>query len=214
MMATQTTQIIWRKIAELANAKLGSQINPDPSHFKGDKRPVEQVSYDDIQEWLKALNKLSASGEPSLVDVIPDHKKGDVYRLPTEAEWEFVLRGRGQYTEMYNFGEDDEQLSDFAWSKKNANDETHPVAQKLPVVVDGNEFYDMYGNVFEWVADFYHDRLFGGEDPKGPSTGWHRVYRGGGWQDWDTYSRGGAVPETRDNGVGFRFAREARESLP
>lgn len=215
MMATPTTQIVWRKIADLAGQKLPGkyQINADPSNFKGDTLPVEKVSYEDIQTWIKALNDLSVAGEPALADLIPGHKKGDVYRLPTEAEWEFVVRGRGQYNDTYHFGSQESQLGDYGWYSGNSGNKTHPVAQKKPLVIGGKEFYDMHGNVWEWVQDWYQSSLPGGTDPKGPAQGSARVIRGGGWgsgaQVLRSGYRGGSGPGNRDSGLGFRLVRTA-----
>lgn len=216
MMATPTTQIIWKKVAELANSRFGNKykIDVDPSNFKGDTRPVEKVSYEDIQTWINGLNELSQNGEPSLADLIPGHKKGDVYRLPTEAEWEFVVRGRGQYNDTYHFGNQESQLGDHAWFSGNSGSQTHPVGQKKPLVINGREFHDMHGNVWEWVHDWYGDKLPGGTDPRGPNTGSFRVLRGGSWNNNASYlrsaHRSGAGPGGRYGGVGFRLVRTAK----
>jgi len=216
MMATPTTQIVWKKVAELANSRFGAKykIEVDPSNFKGDTRPVEKVSYEDIQTWIKGLNELSQAGEPSLADVIPGHKKGDIYRLPSEAEWEFVVRGRGQYNDTYHFGNQESQLGDHAWFSGNSGSQTHPVGQKKPLVINGREFHDMHGNVWEWVHDWYGDKLPGGTDPQGPNTGSYRVMRGGSWGNDASYLRSGdrnsGGPGNRDDGVGFRLVRTAK----
>jgi len=216
LLATPTTQIIWRRVADLAAQKLAGkyQINADPSEYKGDTRPVEQVSYDDIQTWIKALNELSAAGEPTLVDVIPSHQKGDVYRLPTEAEWEFVVRGRGKYNDTYHFGNQESQLGDYGWYRENSGGETHPVAVKKPLVIGGKEFYDMHGNVWELVQDRFQWNLPGGTDPQGPIQGSRRVYRGGGAfstaQDLQSAERGLGNPDWRHPFFGFRLARTVK----
>src|SRR5690606_36380357 len=139
----------------------------DPSNFTGALRPVEQVSYEDVQSWISALHLLSKSPEKGiekeLAELIPGHKAGDIYRLPTEAEWEFVVRGRGQYNDKYHFGSQESQLGDYAWFYGNSGNQTHPVAQKKPLVIDGKEFYDMHGNVWEWTHDWYGNKLSGGK---------------------------------------------------
>ena len=96
MMATPVTQIIWKKIADLANSQIlpaKSALPLDPSRFKGDLRPVDSVSYHDTENWIETLNELSARGEALLKELIEGHQPGDIYRLPSEEEWEFVVRG-------------------------------------------------------------------------------------------------------------------------
>ncbi len=222
MMATLTTQIVWRKVAELANTRLADKytISTEPSRFKGNTLPVEGLRYAEVQNWIDALNELSRAGEEALFDLIPDHQAGDVYRLPTEAEWEFVARGRGQYDSAYHFGSQVHQLGEYAWFVENANSKTHPVAQKKPLIVDGQEFYDMHGNVAEWVRDWYGDHLSGGIDPEGPANGSFRVIRGGGWLNVSTALRsawrnsdaaGARVGHQNShffNNVGFRLVRQ------
>ena len=216
MSATPTTQIIWREIAEKAEKRFPGkfQLNATPSDFKGDLRPVEQVSYADVQGWITALNELSKSGEKGLDELIPGHKAGDVYRLPTEAEWEYVIRGRGSLNDTYHFGNQASQLGDYAWFSGNSGNQTHEVAQKKPLIVDGKEFYDMHGNVWEWTHDWYGDKLPGGKDPQGPASGSYRVLRGGGWYDFAVFlrsaSRNVLGPGDRGRVIGFRLVRTAR----
>lgn len=210
MMATPTTQIIWKAVAELANKKLKYQLQADPSELKADNRPVEKVSYDEIQLWLKALNELSQAGEPALEKIIRGHKNGDVYRLPTEAEWEFVGRGRGKYNGTTPLGMKNSQIDAYAWYEANSGGKPQPVAQKLPLVIDGKEFYDMYGNIWHWVQNRYEDVPSGGMDPKGPRKGPHRVIRGGGYfsKVLDLSMRNGYGPTFASPSTGFRFVRE------
>ena len=216
MMATPVTQIIWKKIAELVKSRFGNKykINVDPSQFKGATHPVETVSYEDIEIWIKGLNELSQIGEPSLSDLISGHKQGDVYRLPTEAEWEFVVRGRGEFNDVYHFGNDVSQLGDYAWFRGNSAGQNHPVAEKRPLVINGREFYDMHGSVWEWVHDWYADKLPGGTDPQGPPSGASRVLRGGSWGNSASNLRSANRyydgPGYRCVDVGFRLVRTAK----
>lgn len=143
----EVTQGQWEKV-------MGS----NPSHFKncGADCPVEQVSWEDVQEFIEILN---SSGK-------------ETYRLPTEAEWEYAARA-GTNTPRYG------NLDAIAWYDKNSGGKTHPVGKKKP-----NAFglYDMLGNVFEWTTDFFDENYYRSSpklDPKGPESGSGRVLRGG-----------------------------------
>ena len=180
----EVTQKEWREV-----------MGKDPSSFKNcDNCPVENVSWDDIQEFLVKLNK----------------KTGDTYRLPTEAEWEYAARG-GALSEGYKYSGSNSE-DEVSWHYGNSGKKTHPVGQKRP-----NELglYDMTGNVWEWCADDWHDSYTGA-----PSTGqvWidsprveERVNRGG---SWDTRSpqylrlatRNQNMSSNRASGLGFRLA--------
>jgi formylglycine-generating enzyme required for sulfatase activity len=215
MAATQTTQLVWKKVIDRAKTKFPGKydvLNIESSYFKGDLNPVERVSYDDVHLWLNALNDLAAVGDSVVSEVMPGHKQGDIYRLPTEAEWEFVARARGADRGAHHFGENKAELDDHAWHSENAGEQTHPVAQKTPLWIDERNFYDLYGNVWEWVQDRYDSALKGGKDPQGPSAGRvHRVARGGGWNDFAHDLRAGGRnywrPNERRNVIGFRLVR-------
>lgn len=121
----------------------------NPSSFKGGSLPVETVSWDDVQNFIQKLNTKSG-------------KK--VYRLPTEAEWEYACRAGS--TSVYYFGNDESQLGEYAWYDGNSSQSTHPVGQKKP---NGWGLYDMSGNVWEWTDSCYD------------SSCSRRVIRGGSW---------------------------------
>ena len=147
---TEVTQALWQAV-------MGS----NPSYFEGDDLPVEQVSWDDCQEFIRKLNSLT----------------GQNFRLPTEAEWEFACRG-GNNSRGYKYSGSN-YIDNVAWYDGNSGDKTHPVATKSP-----NELgiYDMSGNVWEWCADWYGDYSSGRQtNPKGPYDGSDRVFRGGSW---------------------------------
>jgi formylglycine-generating enzyme required for sulfatase activity len=215
MAATQTTQVVWRKVVEQAKLKFPGKydvLNPDPSKYKGELNPVEQVSWDDVKLWLSALNELAAQGDAIVNEVMPNHKPGEIYRLPTEAEWEFVVRARGEAQGNYHFGESETELKEHAWFDANAQNQPHPVAQKHPLVIDGRELYDLHGNVWEWTQDSWDglSQLKGGVDPLG-ITGSFRVTRGGSWNYGAYTLRSGFrnywAPDYRASGVGFRLVR-------
>ena len=162
---TQVTQELWQVV-------MGS----NPAYFKGDnQRPVENVSWNDCQEFITKLNRLT----------------GKNFRLPTEAEWEFAARGGNKRNDYKYSGSN--KVNDVAWYENNSSTNsvmrsfltmdrgrrTHPVAQK-----QSNELglYDMSGNVWEWCYDWYGEYKSNSQtNPTGPSTGSYRVLRGGSW---------------------------------
>ena len=166
----------------------------NPSNFKGRRNPVESISYDNAIAFIKRLNDL------------PEEKAaGRVYRLPTEAEWEYACRA-GSST-AYCFGDDETRLGEYAWYYKNSGETTHPVGEKRP---NGWGLYDMHGNVWEWCNDWYGDYPSGSvTDPTGASSGSVRVCRGGGW-DYEaarcrSATRFGDDPSGRCSSLGFRL---------
>ena len=186
-------------------------MGTNPSHFKGDDLPVEQVSWDDVQDFLKALNRVT----------------NKAYRLPTEAEWEYAARGGGSSRMTKYAGSNDPK--EVAWYRENSGDKplsgdwslnkikanncrTHPVGQKK-----GNELglCDMSGNVWEWCADWYDEKYYDSsliQNPQGPSSCTHRVLRGGSWSDYPRCVRVSyrfwLLPVYRLNVAGFRVARD------
>ena len=132
---------------------------------------------------------------------------GEQYRLPTEAQWEYACRA-GSGAE-YCFGSDAGQLGDYAWYRKNAEGRLHDVGQKQP---NAWGLYDMHGNVWEWVEDWYDVYSDDAQvDPSGPESGSSRVFRGGGWrdvaEDCRSSIRDHGGPRYRDFDLGFRLAR-------
>ncbi|MGD0089100.1 MAG: SUMF1/EgtB/PvdO family nonheme iron enzyme [Planctomycetota bacterium] len=170
-----------------------AMIGKNPAPFKGPKNPVEQVSWDDAQEFCKIVSQ----------------KAGKTVRLPTEAEWEYACRAGT--TTKFNLGDKDSDLERAAWFNKNSGGHTNPVGQKEP-----NAFglYDMHGNVWQWVQDYFSDKYYVDSppvDPKGPANGGARVLRGGGWACAPLFClaayRGRSDPGGRTN-CGFRCALE------
>ena len=183
---------------EVTQEEWAAVMGDNPSYFKGDKRPVECVSWDDCQVFLRKLNELT----------------GKQFRLPTEAEWEFAARG-GKFSRVYKFAGNN-NLRGVAWFKENSFDKgesspdygTHPVGQK-----QANELglHDMSGNVWEWCSDYYGDYASQAQtDPEGASSGSGRVFRGGSWDFNAAYCRtayrDGYSPGFRSNFLGFRLA--------
>ena len=194
---TEVTQELWQAV-------MGS----NPSYDKGDNLPVENVSWNDCQEFIKKLNSLT----------------GLNFRLPTEAEWEYAARG-GNKSKGYKYSGSND-IGSVAWYYENSgnsrlndnnleldkvesnNCRTHAVATKAP-----NELglYDMSGNVWEWCSDWYGDYSRGSQtNPKGPSSGSYRVSRGGGWtfsaRDCRVSQRFNGNPDNRDDYLGLRLA--------
>ena len=176
---TQVTQALWKAV-----------MGKNPSRFKGDNNPIEEVSWTDCQEFINKLNT----------------KTGRTFRLPTEAEWEYAARGGNKSRGDKYAGSDN--IDEVAWYGNNSERVTHPVKQKK-----ANELglYDMSGNVWEWCQDWF-DRYGSGKEtnPTGRSGGSIRVLRGGSWfsdaQGCRVAYRGCGDPDNRDGDVGFRLA--------
>ncbi|MFM7291384.1 MAG: formylglycine-generating enzyme family protein, partial [Planctomycetia bacterium] len=167
-----------------------------PGNRKHDDLPVEQVSWDDAVEFCR---KLSALPE--------ERQMGRVYRLPTEAEWEYACRAGT--TTQHMFGNEESGLGEYAWFGNNAGGQTHAVGQKKP---NAWGLYDVHGNVWEWVNDWYGNYGSGAvADPQGPSSGASdRVIRGGCWDNSAGLCRSALRlrldPSRRDYDLGFRLA--------
>ena len=191
----------WMGKHEVTQRQYERIMGVNPSTFKGDlSRPVEQVSWDDTEAFCKRLTQSEfVAGRLPI---------GYVYRLPTEAEFEYACRS-GTTTRFY-YGDDLDysQLADYAWYSENSQTTTHPVGLKKPNLWG---LYDINGNVWEWCLDWYQDRHPGGsvEKPAGPPTGTARVFRGGGW-DYNAAScrsayRNNVNPARRAAYLGFRL---------
>ena len=175
---TEVTQALWQAV-------MGS----NPSNHQGDDLPVEEVSWDDCQELVRKLNRLT----------------GKNFRLPTEAEWEYAARG-GSKSRGYKYSGSD-NIGSVAWYEGNRGARPHAVASKSP-----NELglYDMSGNVWEWCQDWYGGYSSSAQtNPAGASSGDFRVYRGGGWNRSARYCRvsyrGGSSPDGRYDDLGLRL---------
>jgi formylglycine-generating enzyme required for sulfatase activity len=180
-MTTEITQAHWKLV-----------MNGNPSYFSGDNLPVENVSWNQCQQFITQLNQM-------------DPGKG--YRLPTEAEWEYACR-TGTSTRFFN-GDGDLDLKKVGWFWGNSDSRTHPVGTKEP---DVRGLYDMHGNVSEWCEDWFHDSydgapIDGSAWVSGYSTS--RILRGGSWgdnaDDCRSASRNRAGPDDSSSNIGFRL---------
>jgi formylglycine-generating enzyme required for sulfatase activity len=181
--SVEITQGFWMGQTDVTQAAFRKVTGQSPSRFKGESKPVEQVT------WTEAKNYCQAVG----------------LGLPTEAQWEYAARA-GSTGATYG------ELDQIAWYSANSGNSTHDVKGKLP---NAWGLYDMLGNVWEWVADWYDEAYYGkspARDPSGPSTGTLRVLRGGSWYDIPRLVRAsyrlGVEPEFRYYGLGFRCAGE------
>ena len=175
---------------EVTQEEWQAVMGNNPSNYKGSKRPVEKVSWNDCQEFIRKLNTMT----------------GKRFRLPTEAEWEFAARG-GNKSRGYKYAGNN-TIGNVAWYDDNSLYSTHTVGQKAP-----NELglYDMSGNVEEWCADWYGSYESGAQsNPMGPSSGKSRVYRSGRCVGRDRSSRvskrDGDSPEWKKHYIGLRLA--------
>lgn len=178
---TEVTQELWKAV-----------MGDNPSYWKGDNLPVEQVSHDDVKTFITKLNQ----------------QAGKHFRLPTEEEWEYAARG-GNKSKGYKYSGSN-NIDEVAWYGGNSSSQTHPVKQKK-----ANELglYDMSGNVWERCSDWYGNYNGNAQtDPQGPSTGPGRVARGGCWYIDARYcrvsGRGSSLPSHRFNRLGFRLVLE------
>ncbi len=181
---TEVTQALWRAV-------MGS----NPSKFTGDlNRPVENVTWAECKTFITRLNDMT----------------GHVFRMLTEAEWEFAARG-GNKSMGYKYAGSN-TVDDVAWYSGNASSKTHPVGTKAP-----NELglYDMSGNVYEWVYDYYYGNYSNANqsiDPTGPTSGSDHVLRGGAWYYSDITCRVSArnsITYTNTGSWNFRGLRLA-----
>jgi formylglycine-generating enzyme required for sulfatase activity len=175
------TRGFWMGKYEVTQADFQAVMGVNPSYFKGNLNlPVDSVSWTQAMEFCRRITE-----SESKAGRLPE---GFTYRLPTEAEFEFA--SRAGTTNRYSFGDDFDYvlINDHAWYDKNSGGAPHPVGQKKPNPLG---LHDIHGNVWEWCLDWYGDRYPGGavSDPRGPATGIHRVFRGGGWDYLASYCR-------------------------
>lgn len=179
----------WMGKYEVTQGQWKAIMNENKAKFiKGDNYPMETVDWD---ETLDFIHKLSS-------------RSGHRFRLPTEAEWEYACKAG---TNLQQYGDP----GDIAWNVENTSRTTHPVGQKKP---NAWSLYDMLGNVWEWCQDWYGEKYYAASppnNPKGPTSGDERVFRGGSWF-WPAVDTRAAVRFSSDQGfriswLGFRLAR-------
>jgi formylglycine-generating enzyme required for sulfatase activity len=182
---------------EITQEQWQTLMGGNSSHFKGAKNPVDRVSWEDCQAFIKKLNeKFAASGA--------------TFSLPTEAQWEYACRAGS--SDRYGFGNDASRLAEHGWFGDNSNGKTHPAGEKKP---NAWGLYDMQGNLWEWCADWYEGNYYKKSpvtDPTGPTAVTSRVLRGGSWADPAPYCRASyrycLPPWFRVHGYGFRVICE------
>jgi formylglycine-generating enzyme required for sulfatase activity len=196
----------WMGKYPVTQAQYQAIMGTNPSHFKGDNRPIENVSWNDSMEFCRKLSQRTRK----------------TFTLPTEAQWEYACRAGT--TTRYYFGDDEGRLGEYAWYWRNSGDKplsgdwdwntiqekngrTHPVGQKKP---NAWGLYDMHGNVYEWCLDWYGSYTSGTKrNPVGPGSGSFRVLRGGCWHSnaglCRSAFRGGFTPSRTYSILGFRL---------
>ena len=180
---------------EVTQAQWRAVMGNDPSYFKGDKLPVENVSWNDAMEFCDKLNSMGKA------------PTGYKFTLPTEAQWEYAARG-GKESRGYKYSGSND-IGDVGWYGNNSGHKTHEVATKKP-----NELglYDMSGNVWEWCLDWYGVYRGDAVDPQVSSSPLrsYRVFRGGSWSDATRMCRSAfrfySVPDYQYDSLGFRLA--------
>jgi formylglycine-generating enzyme required for sulfatase activity len=212
-MVVSISRGFWMGKYEVTQQEYISVTATNPSYYNGDRsgppwndvdygtdltRPVELVSWNDAVNYCVLLTTQERDAGR-----IPFNW---IYRLPTEAEWEYACRA-GTTTRFY-YGDDPgyTNLANYAWYFENSDGMTHPVGELL---LNAWGLYDMAGNVWEWCQDWYGPYPGGSlTDPKGPATGTHRVWRGGSWFYIGRYCRSARrfnhLPTYVYEGLGFR----------
>ena len=186
----EIAQAQWQSVMGTTPWSGQSYVQENPQH------PAVYISWNDVQEFIQAVNEAAGA---------------ELYRLPTEAEWEYACRAGT--TTRWSFGDDEGQLGEYAWYYDNAwevgLEYAQPVGTKLP---NPWGLHDMHGNVYEWCQDWYGSYSSSSQiDPTGPVTGSARVIRGGRFGSVAQYvrsaSRSNYSPSNRSNNIGARLLR-------
>jgi len=195
------SQDFWMGIHEVTQAQYIAVMGMNPSKFKGDDLPVETVSWNKARDFCLKLSQA----------------EDRLYRLPTEAEWEYACRAGS--TTAYCFGDDNSALGSYAWHNGNYSGRTHSVGQKLSNIFG---LFDMHGNVLEWCRDRYAETYYVASplvDPNGPDASSRRVVaRGGCYRDNPSSCRsayrGVGMPRHMHFSCGFRVVLVASPKVP
>jgi formylglycine-generating enzyme required for sulfatase activity len=175
-----TVSAFWIDKFLVTQAQFEKAMGANPSRWKAEKNPVEQVRWSDAVTYCNKRSEMEGLKPCYDLKSWTCNFEANGYRLPTEAEWEFACRGGT--TSAYFFGESPSKLGEYAWYNKNAGGHPRPVGQKSPNPLG---LYDMAGNVWQWCNDFYEVDYYGKSpkvDPRGPESGKTKVVRGGAWR--------------------------------
>jgi formylglycine-generating enzyme required for sulfatase activity len=195
---------------EITQAEWVAVMGNNPSYFEGDNLPVEQVSWYDAIEYCNRRSVkeglqpvYSGSGDDIVMNM-----QANGYRLPTEAEWEYAATGGNNTLHTYTYAGSN-NVDEVGWYYDNSDSTTHPVGTKAPNQLG---IYDMSGNVWEWVWDWYSSYTGNAQvDPTGAVSGAYRVERGGSWGATAQFLRSASryydYPSYRYADLGFRVVR-------
>lgn len=178
--------------------------------------PVENISWNDLQEFLTRINKLVRTNNQRIFQIFPDHRPNTYYRLLTEAERNLIISEHGKKYDPYHFGNGENKLVNYAhFGLEHNQGGTIPIASKKPFLAEGNpnkKIFDLHGLVWEWVSDWYAATPKGNApNYQGPSKGEYKIILGGGWSN-SAYGlrselRYGFHPDTKKPYIGSRLAR-------